>query len=149
MRAIISSLPTLACSTNYKFVQSVRTVYTDSANLSKASDYESQSNSPLIVTTNSCGLTSIENSRVKSWVNIYPNPSNGFFNVEFSAESRSKEYDIGVFDLTGRSIFSRVVPADRFSYSESIDLTYVEKGIYFVKVIPELGPAVIQRIVVQ
>lgn len=60
---------------------------------------------------------------------VYPNPSNGVFNVEFSYTSDSKL--LQVFDVQGRMI-KEMIPSDTIS---TVDLSTYSSGLYFVKCI--------------
>ena len=57
---------------------------------------------------------------------IYPNPSNGIFNISYG---NAKISSIEVFDLTGKIIVSK-----KEIQENSIDLSNTQTGIYFVKI---------------
>jgi M6 family metalloprotease-like protein len=70
---------------------------------------------------------SIENNELK--VKVYPNPNNGRFSVElFNAEGSS---DISMANIMGAVVYQSTLTNTNFS---EIDLTNLQKGLYFVKV---------------
>jgi len=65
-------------------------------------------------------------------INIYPNPSNGMFNIagEFNTNS---DVTITVSDITGKTILTRKL--DNVSiFNQEIDLRNNNKGFYFIKI---------------
>lgn len=78
-------------------------------------------------------------------LSIYPNPSNGSFNVSFNPRS-GENSSIMVFDIRGRNIFSkRYDNLDRFD--EVINLNNAQSGVYLLSISD--GPQkVIKKIVV-
>lgn len=65
----------------------------------------------------------VKNTPVLNEVKLYPNPSNGQFQLDFAGENA----DVTVFDSLGKSILSKKVASQ-----EVIDLGNVQKGIYIV-----------------
>jgi len=59
---------------------------------------------------------------------VFPNPSNGAFEVSLNAGKRVNG-EILIFDMTGRKVFSQELDAIG-SYSTSIDITRFAKGLY-------------------
>ncbi len=70
------------------------------------------------------GLTDIQHNSVR----IYPNPSNGVFAVEFS--DTSEPGDALIYNTLGEIVKT----ASLRSLKSEIDITGLEKGIYFVKI---------------
>lgn len=70
-----------------------------------------------------------ESFNLESKIYIYPNPSNGIFNVEYNFES--SERLIQVYDIQGRVIL-QTNPVESKSI---LDLSSHSKGLYFVKCI--------------
>lgn len=75
-------------------------------------------------------------------VNIYPNPSNGKFNIEFNNNSAEK---ITVFDALGKVVIESKVSEN--SNNQSLDLSDYSAGIYFVKV--NAGEEIIMKKIVK
>ena len=61
-------------------------------------------------------------------VKIYPNPANGHFFVENAVES-----EIYIFNIKGEMITS----LDGNNEKQSIDISRLSKGLYFVKILDE------------
>ena len=63
---------------------------------------------------------------------IFPNPSNGSFNVRLKSNS-GNNISIIVHDIKGRVIFSKVY-TDTINFTQRINLESVQSGIYIVNV---------------
>ncbi|MBC7640941.1 MAG: T9SS type A sorting domain-containing protein [Flavobacterium sp.] len=68
-------------------------------------------------------------TEVFSEINIYPNPSNGIFNLDLSNESELFD-EITIFDVLGKRIFNQLVVNKTIN---NIDLSEFANGIYFAK----------------
>lgn len=66
-------------------------------------------------------------------INVYPNPSNGVFNIEFDA-ALTGELEIMVFDNIGKLIHSSKGTASELNGNAIVDISTVESGNYFVRV---------------
>ena len=66
-------------------------------------------------------------------LSIYPNPSNGNFNVLFDNAS-SNNVGVTVFDLSGRSVFKRSYETSS-SFNQNINLGAVSAGMYLVNIV--------------
>ena len=75
-------------------------------------------------------------------VNVYPNPSNGNFNISIEGESNGTA-SVVVFDEQGKS-----VGATTINGTGEIDLSGNAAGIYFVKTTTETGITV-NRVVIE
>lgn len=64
--------------------------------------------------------------------NVYPNPNNGNFTIKLSG-SVSKDIQVSVYDLRGRSIFNKVYK-NVGDFNENISLNQVQSGMYLLKV---------------
>jgi len=64
--------------------------------------------------------------------NIYPNPNNGNFNVQFTSNS-SNEIKIGVHDLRGRLVLEQEYQ-NTGTFNQNVKLNGVQAGIYLVTV---------------
>ena len=78
-------------------------------------------------------------SNFNSSLNVYPNPTNGKFDLTLSNVDNVNG-DINVYDMTGRKVYTQRVDATGF-YNTSIDLTGFAKGLYTVQVRTEKGVA--------
>ncbi len=70
---------------------------------------------------------------------VYPNPSNGSFNLNFGAG----QWDVEVYDITGRKVYEC-----RMEGRAALDLGQCQKGMYFLKAKNE-SKELIAKIVVQ
>lgn len=102
----------------------------------------SPSNMPdftLGVDSSSCWPVAIVNTKLKfeNCIQIYPNPNNGNFIVEFSEKFIGQEFQ--VFDITGKLLLVR-----KAFQRNSITMSNYAKGIYLVKV-----ANIVKRIIVE
>jgi hypothetical protein len=65
--------------------------------------------------------------------NLYPNPSNGIFNLKFNAES-NENIQIQLYDLTGRLVKELLFFNTSFQFSERISFQNTAKGFYVLKI---------------
>jgi len=65
--------------------------------------------------------------------NLYPNPSNGNFNLEFNTES-TENIEIQLYDLTGRLVKELQFSNISLRFSESISFQNTAKGFYVLKI---------------
>ncbi len=64
---------------------------------------------------------------------VYPNPSNGIFNVEFNSKNTS-DVEIKLFDITGRNILKRVFKNNSTMFNERINIQHISSGVYILQV---------------
>lgn len=65
--------------------------------------------------------------------NLYPNPSNGSFNLKFNTES-NENVEIQLYDLTGRLVKELQFSNVSFQFSERISFQNTAKGFYVLKI---------------
>jgi len=68
-------------------------------------------------------------STSETLLKIYPNPSNGFFKIDFR-KLHSKICTINIYDLTGRIVYSKPL----LNKSNNINLSFLKNNQYIVKV---------------
>ena len=84
------------------------------------------------------GITIVENTTgvkdIQAFSNIviYPNPSNGKIQLAAEGSILSNNYTITIFDIQGKNVYS-APNAERPALNE-IDLSYLPKGIYYVRI---------------
>jgi thiol-disulfide isomerase/thioredoxin len=85
-----------------------------------------------VLVEHTCELANL-NEMTISEVSVYPNPSAGNFNIEFSAET-NQTASIEVFNLIGAKVWSSTSPTNAGTNSIAISLGDVQKGSYLIKV---------------
>jgi len=94
-----------------------------------------------------CDLTDSEEVFAEeNIVKIYPNPSNGLFNLELNfADSELIEWQI--FDGTGKAVFyqKEIITGD---FATQIDLNHLESGVYWIQIITQ-NELISERIIIQ
>lgn len=77
---------------------------------------------------------------------VYPNPSNGVFNLKFNPES-SDEIQVALYDLRGRIIkentFNNISEA---TFHSQLDYSSIESGVYFL-VVKNAGKKVTKKLI--
>ncbi|MBL4710625.1 MAG: choice-of-anchor J domain-containing protein [Flavobacteriales bacterium] len=63
---------------------------------------------------------------------VYPNPSNGVFNLLVTDRSTENNVDLKVIDAQGKTVIAKSLIGGRI-IQEQIDLSAFEKGIYFIQ----------------
>jgi len=92
------------------------------------------------------GTTSIRNQPTASVFNLFPNPSNGKFQLEMEQAANTSNYQMDIINNEGRKVYA-VRNLEQRSLNE-IDLTTFGTGIYFVRVYDGSG-IYTRKIVVQ
>ena len=77
---------------------------------------------------------------------VYPNPNSGSFNVKFN-DATSEKVDINVFDMSGRTIFTKNYTVQG-NFNENIQLNTIQAGVYLLSIIDGTRTQV-QRIIIK
>ena len=77
-------------------------------------------------------VLAINNHELSSF-NIYPNPSSGFLNIEFTSKN-TENTEITLFDLLGRKIINKTYYNNEATFKETIDISSVSSGLYVLYV---------------
>lgn len=64
---------------------------------------------------------------------LYPNPSNGNFNLSFRTVS-SEKVSVGIYDITGRTVINRDYTNVGDVFAENIVVNSISSGIYLMKI---------------
>ena len=80
-------------------------------------------------------------------VDVYPNPSNGNFELVITNGFVS-DFNIDVIDVDGRKIMEAMHESATAQYVKVFDLTALSKGVYFVRVITN-NEMIVKRVVLQ
>ncbi|RXR19180.1 T9SS type A sorting domain-containing protein [Flavobacterium amnicola] len=62
---------------------------------------------------------------------VYPNPSNGKFNIVLSTTDK---VNVQLFDMRGRSVYSKLYNSTGISFNQQIDLSSLSSGVYILNV---------------
>jgi hypothetical protein len=105
----------------------------------------------VIVTNNSCSSSAsnavnmiaagLEDEKIIAGVSVYPNPSNGVFNL---IVPQGQVYEATVTDLTGKVLFTRTVK----EANTKLNLKNTAKGIYVLKLVSN-GKTIVRKIAVE
>ncbi|MDH3322213.1 MAG: M12 family metallo-peptidase, partial [Flavobacteriaceae bacterium] len=64
---------------------------------------------------------------------LYPNPSHGIFNLEFTSNN-TEDVHVSIFDLLGRKIITKTYYNGSTSFKEKLDISHVSKGLYILQI---------------
>jgi hypothetical protein len=75
-----------------------------------------------------------------TWVNqnefsdlvVYPNPSKGNFNVQFTNVEASK-VQLSLYDISGRNIYNNTYDGNSY-FNENVQLNSLQAGVYLLNV---------------
>ncbi|MEA2041451.1 MAG: LamG-like jellyroll fold domain-containing protein [Bacteroidota bacterium] len=84
-------------------------------------------------------------NREISKVKIFPNPSNGVFNLEFIA--KTKDYTVDVYSVTGRNVYSEKLKNQAVGIHR-LDLSQLSRGLFFINLKAE-GVNIHRKIVIK
>lgn len=103
--------------------------------------------SPYTGIINPCPVLSInESEKIASTINVFPNPSNGLFNIHFEEEElSSSKIQINIFNYIGQNVFSEIFPP--YTEDIQIDFSTNPKGIYILKLLMD-GVSIEKKIIV-
>ena len=84
-----------------------------------------------------CGNVSIQEFGLRNF-KIYPNPSEGIFNIEFISEVR-QDLNVRIVNMIGE--FTLIENLEQFlgSYNTSFNLSSKSRGVYFLEIITNDG----------
>ena len=78
-------------------------------------------------------ITGIENTFKNCDINIFPNPSKGEFTLEINNVNAQKEFDLSVYDISGKEILNQQIRVFE-KLKEIIDLSRYNKGTYVINI---------------
>ncbi len=76
----------------------------------------------------------IEYTKLDDNISIYPNPTDGRFNLKFS-DTWAGEVNCQIIDIFGRSIYSNSLNNDLGSSSHDIDISSENDGMYILQLV--------------
>lgn len=134
----LTALPTKA--TNYKLVLSIRPVGANfTENIEKKIHF-------FEITENTLSVLDVKTDANTPQLFMYPNPTSSFLQVEHKNVVAINQ--IGIYDLKG-SLMYEVNDNELKSINTSVDLSFLAKGTYLVKITTENNKTVIKKIVKQ
>lgn len=74
-------------------------------------------------------MTGIENSSLETSFSVYPNPSHGKFSITLLGGIQN-ETNLRVLDITGRTVFEKILKETSLDKRATIDLNMCQDGIY-------------------
>ncbi len=81
----------------------------------------------------SCSTTGIENLSVENLLNVFPNPSNGAFNVSFSA-LLNDNYTVSISNTLGQVVYNETLNSFSGDYAKQMDVAKYGKGVYLLTI---------------
>ncbi len=73
-------------------------------------------------------------SSAKSVINLYPNPNDGKFSLNFHTDKKG-ELTVKMYDTQGKEVYSEMIKDFNGDYSKQLDLSNKGKGNYILKII--------------
>ena len=86
------------------------------------------------------GINEIENN---SSLSVYPNPTGGNFQINYSSSEKTK-LQLNIIDSKGKTVYTETFQGD---YNKAIDLGTKAKGVYFVEIVSAGKKRSVKRIV--
>lgn len=79
---------------------------------------------------------------------LYPNPTQGIFNVQFNSSSIIDDVNLVITNITGQTVFEEAYKVQTGEFNESINLSSQPAGVYFVELHAD-GNKLIRKLVIQ
>ncbi len=99
-----------------------------------------------IVTKQMTTITGLKDFKENN-IKIYPNPSNGIFNLEIN-NAENNTYTVKVFDIIGVTVYSKTITGTSY-IKEQIDIAHNAKGMYFLSIESDNGSVISKRIIIK
>lgn len=87
-----------------------------------------------VITFDNPCTVGVEVKDLVSFLNIFPNPSKGVFNIDASLKE-SADVEISVMNVLGQQVYTATEHANAGKYNTAIDLTDKAEGVYMVTII--------------
>ncbi len=88
-------------------------------------------------------ITSVEEKEIGEKVKLYPNPSQGVFQLELPY-SNKEVYNFQLYDMKGRLVYSEEV-----NQSKRFDLGYLPSGLYHYRIVADEGVMKTEKLVIK
>ena len=76
--------------------------------------------------------TGIAETKLNDGISIYPNPSNGKFQLKLDKSLSVKEYDLGIYTVKGEKVYAK--SGIQQQNSTDIEISDLPKGVYIVRI---------------
>jgi len=80
------------------------------------------------------GIETLQKENEGASLSIYPNPSNGFYTINGINVKESSTNSYSIYDVSGRLVFTKSLGKASARFSEIMDLSDFNNGLYFVSV---------------
>ncbi len=111
-----------------------------------------------LIITNDCGADTVDHQIIVTGIAgieefslegaaIFPNPSDGAFNIRIG-NAHFSQIDISITDVQGRTVYSASDKSNAVNYTRKLDLKYLAKGIYYLRLSTEKGLR-IQKLIIE
>jgi plastocyanin len=87
----------------------------------------------MIGTITVLNTTGVAENTLKDGISVFPNPSNGNFQLKINNPKTAKEYELGIYNVLGAKVYSKVQLQQQNSIN--VDIADLPKGTYFVKLL--------------
>ena len=82
-----------------------------------------------------CFATSVQDEFTdEQMMHIFPNPNSGIFTIDLNLNRGERMLNIMVYDISGKLVYQSDKPAHNNHFSSELDLSFLEKGVYFIRV---------------
>ena len=94
------------------------------------------------VNANKLSATVVETVDLAEMLDIYPNPTAGYFTIEFDID-QSENVSTEIYDHLGSKIYSTEVLGHVGAYKKGINLKRLPSGLYYVRI--KIGDEIINK----
>ncbi|TVQ89572.1 MAG: T9SS C-terminal target domain-containing protein [Bacteroidetes bacterium] len=67
-------------------------------------------------------------------MHIFPNPNSGIFTLDLNLNRGERMLNIMVYDISGKLVYQSEKPARNKNFNSELDLSFLKKGVYFIRV---------------
>ena len=134
-------------------ITGMRVILNDDINPNAASDdgcgeYTSGQTMDFAVRFNQPWPTTIGNIEKLQNLQMYPNPTDGAFNISFSSAGVIKDMQISISNMAGQQVYTKSYPNTQGQFNTEINLGQIARGVYFITFIAD-GERMIKKMVIK
>ncbi len=78
--------------------------------------------------------SSVDNNFNTSTLNLYPNPNQGLFEINFLKEELTQNVRMNIVDINGRIVYNDELNTTEKSINFKLDMSHLSPGLYIVKI---------------